>query len=203
MTLFLKILSAKIGLVVRTKMLKVLFKNIYILVSIVTFCNVNSMRDPRKVDAQEWLNTTYIGRGGFTPVKVDGLAGTSLSGAFVKALQIEIGLEALGITEATSSFGPTTTRLCPTLTEGNVDTTNNFVRLLQHALFCKGYHPGGVTGEFREGTAKAVRQLKADAFGEDISDSSVSAMWLKAALNSDAYVCVCRGNPNIEPCSSI
>ena len=37
------------------------------------------MRDPRKVDAQQWLNETYGGKPGFPHVEENGLAGVKLS----------------------------------------------------------------------------------------------------------------------------
>ena len=70
------------------------------------------------------------------PVKEDGIsAGTLLFKGFVRALQFEIGLEKLGVSEANGNFGPATFRTCPTIQAGSTDTTNNFVKLIQHALF--------------------------------------------------------------------
>ncbi len=168
-------------------------------VGLLYFCNIEGMYDYRKADAQKWLNSTYSGRSGFVPVKEDGIsAGTLLFKGFIRALQFEIGLEKLGVTEANGNFGPATFRNCPTIQAGNIDTKNNFVKLIQHALFCKGYHAGAVTGEFKGKTVEAVLKLKLHALGFDDGDSSVTPLWFKAILNSDAYVCVNHGDPQIR-----
>lgn len=168
-------------------------------VGLLCFCNVEGMYDYRKADAQKWLNSTYSGRSGFVPVKEDGIsAGTLLFKGFVRALQFEIGLEKLGVSEANGSFGPATFRNCPTIQAGSIDTANNFVKLIQHALFCKGYHAGAVTGEYKGKTIDAVLKLKLHALGFDDGDSSVTPLWFKAILNSDAYICVNRGDPQIR-----
>ena len=105
------------------------------------------MRDPRKVDAQQWLNETYGGKPGFPHVEENGLAGVKLSKAFVCALQLEIGLEKLGISECTGIFGDRTISNSPTISP-NSQGNENLVKLLQPACWCKGYKPGVVTGIF-------------------------------------------------------
>jgi peptidoglycan hydrolase-like protein with peptidoglycan-binding domain/uncharacterized protein YxeA len=146
---------------------------------------VEDCNDQKVLEAQQWLNRTYAGKKGFSPVPEDGKPGVILSQTFVSALQIE-----LGISDPTGTFGDVTKAAFDsqvgTLRIGSKDQGKNFVRLLQHALFCKGYSPTAVTGEFGEGTAGAVRSLKADA-GISTSDESVNSMWYKAILNSDAY----------------
>lgn len=171
----------------------------FLIGSLLYFSDIEGMYDYRKADAQKWLNSTYSGRSGFVPVKEDGIsAGTLLFKGFVRALQFEIGLEKLGVSEANGSFGPATFRNCPTIQVGSIDTANNFVKLIQHALFCKGYHAGAVTGEFKGKTIDAVLKLKLHALGFDDGDSSVTPLWFKAILNSDAYICVNRGDPQIR-----
>lgn len=171
----------------------------FLIGSLLYFSDIEGMYDYRKADAQKWLNSTYSGKSGFVPVKEDGIsAGTLLFKGFVRALQFEIGLKKLGVSEANGNFGPATFRNCPTIQEGNVDTVNNFVKLIQHALFCKGYNAGSVTGEFKGRTVDAILKLKFDALGFDDGDSSVTPIWFKAILNSDAYICINHGDPQIR-----
>lgn len=73
----------------------------------ILFCcgEVSGMYDFRKNDAQKWLNSTYLERSGFVPIKEDGIsAETLLFKGFVRALQFEIGLEKLESTEADGIF---------------------------------------------------------------------------------------------------
>ena len=150
------------------------------------------MRDPRKVDAQKWLNLTYGGKPGFPFVEENGLAGTKLSKAFVCALQLEIGLNKLGITECTGFFGDKTIINSPTISQ-NSHANSNLVKLLQHAFWCKGYRPGNVTGIFNEETANAVIRIKNDCLGTTGNSDEVDGKWWKAILNSDAYILLNRG----------
>ncbi len=180
-------------------MKKYLGRVTFLIGSLLYFSNIEGMYDYRKADAQKWLNSTYSGKSGFVPVNEDGIsAGTLLFKGFVRALQFEIGLEKLGVLEANGNFGPATFRNCPTIQAGSIDTANNFVKLIQHALFCKGYHAGAITGEFKGKTVDAVLKLKLDALGFDDGDSSVTPKWFKAILNSDAYICVNHGDPQIR-----
>lgn len=152
--------------------------------------------DSRVKDAQVWLNQTYTGRSGYTPIAENGVPGTVTSEALVKGLQIE-----LGMSNVTGTFGGQTKAAFDsqvgTLSVGSSDSNNNFVRLLQHALFCKGYSPTKVTGNFLDGTAEAVVEMKNDA-GFSTSDPTVDSMWYKAILNSDAYVLISSGDPKIR-----
>ena len=151
------------------------------------------MRDPRKVDAQKWLNLTYGGKPGFPHVEENGLAGTKLSNAFVCALQLEIGLDKLGISECTGFFGDKTINCSPRISQ-NYQGNSNLVKLLQHACWCKGYKPGNVTGNFNSETAKAVIRIKNDCLGTSENSDEVDGKWWKAILNSDAYILLKRGN---------
>ena len=150
------------------------------------------MRDPRKVDAQKWLNSTYGGQPGFPKVEENGLAGIKLSNAFVCALQLEIGLNKLGISECTGFFGDKTINNSPKISQ-NYQGNSNLVKLLQHACWCKGYKPGDVTGIFNIETSKAVIRIKNDCLGTSNNSDEVDGKWWKAILNSDAYILLKRG----------
>ena len=151
------------------------------------------MKDPRKVDAQQWLNSTYGGKPGFPLVEENGLAGTKLSKAFVCALQLEIGLDKLGISECTGFFGDKTIINSPKISQ-NYGDNSNLVKLLQHACWCKGYKPGEVTGIFNSETSNAVIRIKNDCLGTSNNSDEVDGKWWKAILNSDAYILLKKGN---------
>ena len=151
------------------------------------------MRDPRKVKAQQWLNSTYGGKPGFPYVEENGLSGTKLSKAFVSALQYEIGLDKLEISECTGFFGDKTLINSPIISQ-NYQGNSNLVKLLQHACWCKGYKPGDVTGIFNWETSEAVIKIKNDCLGTSNNSDEVDGIWWKAILNSDAYILLKKGN---------
>ena len=159
--------------------------------------DANKLQDDRVRDAQVWLNQTYSGHAGYTPVEETGIPGTLTSQALVEGLQIELGLPTV-----TGVFGDQTKAALDsqvgTLNIGSVDDGHNYVRLLQHALYCKGYNPTAVTGNFQDGTAYAINNLKYDAGFTDTKDPAVNSMWMKAILNSDAYVLVHKGDARIR-----
>ncbi len=72
------------------------------------------------------------------------------------------------------------------------------MKLIQHALFCKGYDAGSVTGKFEGKTVESILKLKEDAFGVKTDNATVTHIWFKAILNSDPYVCVNQRNPQIR-----
>ena len=155
------------------------------------------MKDPRKVDAQKWLNSTYGGKPGFPKVEENGLAGVKLSKAFVCALQLEIGLDKLGISECTGIFGDRTIANSPKISSNN-QGNSNLVLLLQHACWCKGYKPGQVTGIFNSETSNAVIRIKNDCLGTSNNSDEVDGKWWKAILNSDAYILLKKGSEEMR-----
>ncbi|WP_084011613.1 glycoside hydrolase domain-containing protein [Paenibacillus kribbensis] len=149
--------------------------------------------DEMVLKVQQWVNKTYQGRSGFNSITEDGRTGRGTIRALIWGLQIE-----LGISSPTGSFGPATASLCPTLSV-NSDSTNgsvsNQIRILQGALFCKGYNPGGFTGTFGNGTKTAISKLQSDA-GLAVPDGIATPMIFKALLNMDAFVNI--GDPKIR-----
>ena len=61
------------------------------------------------------------------------------------------------------------------------DSRNNMVYILQGALWCKGYNPGGFTGTFGPGTRAAVAKVQSDA-GLPIVDGVVYSYVSKQSL---------------------
>lgn len=145
--------------------------------------------DQMVLQAQQWLNATYTGRHGYTPVAETGKTGNNVVKGLITALQIE-----LGIAEPTGTFGPTTASLCPTLSTSSPQ--GNIVKILQYGLYCKGYQPRGTTGKFADGTKSAVMKVQTDAGLE--GTGVVDPVLFKAILNTDALVLIANGDPKIR-----
>lgn len=147
---------------------------------------------------QDWLHAKY-GKKSWFPADVPqdgdskyGKTGWHTIYALLKALQYELGID-----NPTNNFGPTTTAKyeAKMLAPGGERSRMNAI--LQGALWCKGYDPGHYANDnkdnllddsFDEKVAKAVRQLKADAYGETTSDATVTANVMKALLSMDQFV---------------
>lgn len=118
--------------------------------------------------------------------------------SLTRALQIE-----LGITTPADNFGEGTSSAYKAWGEMEKDSVptdekgQNIVRILQGAMYCKGYGPGGFTGTFGEGTKAAVIKLQTDA-GLPIRDGKVYDYVFKAFLTMDAYVLISGGDPRIR-----
>ncbi|HDR7449701.1 DUF1906 domain-containing protein [Bacillus toyonensis] len=144
--------------------------------------------------AQEWVNSTYKGRAGYKEIEVTGKTGWSTMGALTQALQLE-----LGITATSTTFGPGTlaeiTKKCPISTTSN--TNANIVKIIQAALYCKGYGPGGITGSYGLGTQSAIASMQKD-LGATPNDGAVTPKLFKALLTMDAYVLVNNGSAKIR-----
>ncbi len=140
--------------------------------------------------AQRWVNETYKGKKGYEVVKETGKTGWPTMRSLIRALQIEEG-----IGEPNGSFGPTTTKLCPTV---SASTKNqNLIKIVQSALYCKGYNPSAISGNYGPNTQEAVFKLQSDA-GLPITDGVVTPMIFKALLSMDAYVLLSKGDPKIR-----
>lgn len=154
--------------------------------------------DEMVLKVQEWVNTTYRGRYGFDLAPTNGQTGWSTMYSLTRALQIE-----LGISQPVNNFGDGTASAYKQWGEmslGNVPTDEkgrNIVKILQGAMYCKGYSPGGFTGTFGEGTRDAVIKLQTDA-GLPIRDGKVYAYIFKAFLTMDAYVLTSGGDSRIR-----
>lgn len=152
--------------------------------------------DERVMNAQKWLNETYGENPNYSKIDENGRTGNIVMEALVTALQIEMKM-----TKVTGYFGneTATTYQSYTVKYGDKDSNNNIIRILQHALFCKGYNPTGVTGYFGDGTLKAVTKVQTDAgYTQDMISIYLNAKVFKEILSSDALICVSSGNENIR-----
>lgn len=138
---------------------------------------------------QEWLNKTYDGDSRYNHLKTDGITGWSTIYGLRRALQIEEG-----ITSASNNFGPSTYSKCPNINKGD---TGRLVYIVQGGLWCKGYNPGGLNGNYGEGTAAAVKQFKIDA-GFSNADGNMNRDFMKALLDMSAFTLLAGGSENIR-----
>ncbi|APC65579.1 hypothetical protein AAV35_004485 [Salimicrobium jeotgali] len=143
---------------------------------------------------QEWVNETYGNHPGYNTIDENGNTGWNTIHALTRALQIE-----LGITNTADNFGAGTLARVRGITpiSKNSNTNKNIVKIIQGALYCKGYGPGGVTGTYGSGTERAVTVLQRD-MGEDNPSGSVDGKFFKALLSMDAYSLLYGGEESIR-----
>ncbi|MGB8454722.1 MAG: glycoside hydrolase domain-containing protein [Anaerocolumna sp.] len=146
------------------------------------------------MQTQIWVNNTYTGVSGYTPVTEDGITGTSTFKALIRALQIELGIAADG------EFGNGTLNACPaTISEVpdvNTAIPSNLTYIIQGAFWCKGYNPGGFDGIFGPATSNAVKTFEGDA--GITQDGIIRPYILQAIMNTDGYALAPSGDVNIR-----
>ncbi|MBM7597690.1 peptidoglycan hydrolase-like protein with peptidoglycan-binding domain [Virgibacillus halotolerans] len=154
--------------------------------------------DEMVLTVQEWVNKTYKGYSGYDEIEENGKTGWSTVYALTKGLQAE-----LGITSLANNFGPGTEAAYKEWGEMEVgkvpnnDKGRNIVLILQGAMYCTGYNPGGFDGEFGEPTKGAVQKLQNDA-GLPIQDGKVYDYVFKATLTMNAYVLTSNGDYKVQ-----
>ncbi|WP_438421127.1 glycoside hydrolase domain-containing protein [Bacillus siamensis] len=149
--------------------------------------------DEMVLETQQWLNETYKGRHGYSKVPENGKTGWDTIYGLTRALQIE-----LGISEPADNFGPTTQRLFKPLKKQAPDSKpTNMNYILQGALWCKGFNPGGFSGVFYENTESAVKEFQ-KAAGLTNQDGIVTALIMKALLDMSAFRLVAGGDKRIR-----
>ncbi|MFJ7246334.1 glycoside hydrolase domain-containing protein [Kitasatospora sp. NPDC098652] len=154
------------------------------------------MADEMVRRAQSFVNAFYGSRIGMT-VEEDGKTGWPTMYALTRALQLE-----LGITSLSNSFGPTTLSALaakyPSLNSGNIPS-ENFCKIIQSALYCKGYDGGSLDGVYNPGVQAGITKLKTDMGITGLSPGSdLTPKVFKALLNMDAYVSVNSGSNAIR-----
>ncbi|ANW19793.1 glycoside hydrolase domain-containing protein [Streptomyces clavuligerus] len=149
--------------------------------------------------AQRFINTQY-GNGatlGISKLEEDGRTGWTTMYALTRALQYEMGISALS-----NSFGPTTLSTLqarhPKLDDTTVPSAI-FCRILQSALYCKGYDGGEIDGLYNSRVKAAVTRLKQN-MGVDtlFPGSSLEPKVVKGLFNMDAYVTVNSGSDAVR-----
>ncbi|MBC7274172.1 MAG: DUF1906 domain-containing protein [Streptomyces sp.] len=157
------------------------------------------MADEMVQRAQRFINTTYNNGAtlGISKLEENGQTGWTVMYALTRALQYEMGITALS-----NSFGPTTLGKLGEL-YGKLDETTipsaNFCRIIQSALYCKGYDGGEIDGQYNDRVKAAVVKLNQN-MGVSVTYPG-SSLWpkvVKGLFNMDAYVTVNNGSDTIR-----
>ena len=95
--------------------------------------------DPWVRKVQQWLNDTYTGVSGWSPVTVDGQTGWTTMYALTRALQHEVGLTALSDNFGTGTLSALTAigNIGPSTSNANIA---NIYNIVVGGLYCKGYN---------------------------------------------------------------
>jgi peptidoglycan hydrolase-like protein with peptidoglycan-binding domain len=155
------------------------------------------MADEMVRRAQTFVNAAYEGKLGIDRVPETGVTGWATMFALTRALQYELGITALSDT-----FGPTTLSTLqskyPGLNSGTVPS-ENFCRIIQSGLYCKGYDGGDIDGKYNERVQASMIKLKQD-MGVDFAfpGSNLTPKVFKGLLNMDAYITVNSGSDAIR-----
>ena len=153
--------------------------------------------DQMVLTTQSWLNDTYKNNPNWVTLELTGKTGWPTIRGLIRALQIEIG-----ISSPNGNFGPATEAACPTL-KMDLNTTdprtNRLVHLLQGAMWCKGFSPGGFTGTFGEKTKAGIIEFQQAAgltgsYANGIADPII----IKALMDMSAFRLVSGGDSQIR-----
>ncbi|WP_432191512.1 glycoside hydrolase domain-containing protein [Streptomyces sp. bgisy027] len=154
------------------------------------------MADEMVLQAQKFINKVYGSRIGMT-VEENGRTGWPVMYALTRALQWE-----LGIAPVSNSFGPTTlSTLQSKHPKINASTapSADFIRIVQAALYCKGYDGGGIDGKFSDRVASSITLLKQRMGVDGVHPGAdLTPKVFKGLLNMDAYVTVQNGLDSVR-----
>ncbi|MGW6021186.1 glycoside hydrolase domain-containing protein [Streptomyces sp. NPDC055099] len=152
--------------------------------------------DEMVLKAQKFVNSVYGGRIG-RQVEENGRTAWPLMYALTRALQWELGIAPLS-----DAFGATTlSTLQSKHPKINASTapSADFIRLVQAALYAKGYDGGGIDGKYSDRVASSVSRLKANMGVDTVyPGSDLVPKVFKGLLNMDAYVAVDGGSDTIR-----
>lgn len=152
--------------------------------------------DPFVLRTQQWVNSIYRNVEGFQTVPEDGMTGWGTVRALTRALQHELGIAPLSDT-----FGPATMQALSAAEPAVDETTTNhdIIKILQGALYCKGYNGGGISGWYDATTAASVTRLRGDmAVDGAFHKSGVVPKVFRALLTMDPYVLVSGGSQRVR-----
>ena len=109
--------------------------------------------DAKIREIQQALNNKYLNY--FDIIPTDGRPSKQLAKGLIYALQAEEGLDTK---TANGNFGPTTQAKCPTLSEG--DSRQDYVKILQYALYINGESISSFSGIYDSETKSAVTNFQ-------------------------------------------
>lgn len=149
--------------------------------------------DAQVLASQKYLNQTYGGVSGYVAAPEDGKTGWPTMFAMTRALQIE-----LGVSPRSDGFGPATTAAFSnqvgTLTPSSNDPA--VTKILQCALWCKGYSGDVIGGGWSAFVTASVTLVRSDLGLSAVP--SVDVKLMKSLLTMDAYVLLPGGNSSIR-----
>ncbi|MFF1411558.1 glycoside hydrolase domain-containing protein [Streptomyces sp. NPDC058289] len=155
------------------------------------------MADEMVRRAQKFINKVYAPRKDIPTVAEDGLTSWALMYALTRCLQYELGITALSDT-----FGPTTlSALTTKYASLNAKTvpSADFCRLIQSALYCKGYDGGEIDGIYNSRVSAAMTKLKTDmGVSRVYPGDGLTPKVFKALLTMDPYVVVNGGSNRVR-----
>jgi Putative peptidoglycan-binding domain-containing protein len=146
------------------------------------------LADEKILEVQKWLNTTYTGIDGYTPVIENGLTGWDTVNALIEGLQHE-----LGISPVVPNFGNTTLADYDQIITPNWGSSlsSNVIRLIQGAFWCKGMPqgvgPGAFDGVYSDELENAVADLKVQA-GFPNASPVLEGLWAKVLFDMAQFV---------------
>ncbi|ANS65425.1 YkuG protein [Streptomyces lincolnensis] len=155
------------------------------------------MADELVLRAQRFFNTTYSGYAGMPKLEENGRTSWAVMYALTRALQLEIG-----VSPQSNAFGPGTLSALkskvPSINE-NTSPSANFTRIIQAALYCKGYDGGEIDGIYNGRVKDGVSKLKANMGVDSIyPGSSLEPKVVKALLTMDAYTTISGGSDSVR-----
>ncbi|GAA3463284.1 glycoside hydrolase domain-containing protein [Saccharothrix longispora] len=145
--------------------------------------------DDKVLEAQRWVNATYGGVAGYKRCAEDGRTGWGTMWSLTMGLQHELGISPL-----VANFGPGTLAALQSLGDIGFGWNRNqdIVRIIQHALFCKGYWGANEYGGYGAVTTEAVKAMRRDMGlpdgGTGTAGGQTTPKIFKALLTMDAYV---------------
>ncbi|GAA4131541.1 glycoside hydrolase domain-containing protein [Actinomadura keratinilytica] len=152
------------------------------------------MADAMVERAQRFVNSYNVP--GIPKIEVTGRTGWTVMHALTRALQYELGL-----TELSDGFGPAPLAGLQArfpVIDGNT-RHGNVCRIVQSALYCKGYDGGEIDGVYNARVSAAVAELKQHMGVAGVyPGDGVTPKVCKALLTMDAYVPVRGGSDQVR-----
>ncbi|MBE5936259.1 MAG: DUF1906 domain-containing protein [Lachnospiraceae bacterium] len=145
-------------------------------------------KDAKVLEGQKWLNKTYKGKEGYVVIAEDGIAGRGTTKALIRAIQIQLKVDVDG------GFGEGTRSKFPILSSKTKQC--KLTKIMQYALYCKGYDAGVCDGKFHAQTQKAVTQLQKEAGYK--GSGVINGHWAQAILSTDVFKLVNGGDVRIR-----
>lgn len=151
--------------------------------------------DYQVLAVQNWLLDRYTGKPEFDAFvanknfRANGSTGSNTMQALRMALQYE-----LGISGPTGNFGPGTLAATPTVSLSVTPTNLHIIKILEAAMWCHGYYPGGAFAplpltSMSESMAQGLQTFMTDIglLTHSTGDVSIDPYLWKALLSTDAY----------------